>query len=495
MDWSEHFKRVSEEYFDRYPDRWWDALKFGFDERDIFAVLAPRFNTTTLPLLDDDAFCRDVAHISMIAQDRDQFLRLLQERRNMRHEEPKKIFFQGLRQIRWEASSVPSHHTHDLAFLAYYNSFDAIARFFANYLPKEQQWKPCTSFQPAEHPTQNPQVLRADSPTPSFVTAPSPDPEPSSPTDPAAPLLQHAELHELQETARQTRRTSIPPRRPATQARRGRTEGAFRSPSRVQKRPRGRRRSSPRHQESPNTRAGEQTGAHSPATAAPITTTTTTTTTSWQEKRKRDKQEEEDHNQRRPGIKRRKRDTPGLTPPPPAQGTTISGQKRKREQQDEYEDKDDSSQQLPTAGGQECSGVKKKRRTGITTTNTNTPPAGTTISAGAAISGGGERRVPDKAQASIWGKTAGRKRARPAATKAGRAPTNGGKLPKSRPKAHDQPPAGNKQSSPSARDPAVVSRVTRAQRRRLSLGDDIQLFHLGQNGEAEEVQGATHPHH
>jgi hypothetical protein len=249
---------------------------------------------------------------------------LLQGRQDMRHEELKRLFERGLREIFRRPFSVPVHHWHPLRFLEYYNSFDAIARFVANYLPEEQQWTPEPQFQPTAHPAQESHVLRPESATPSFVTAPSPSPSPPSPTtDTAALPPQPAELDELHETVRETRRTSCPPRRTAAHSWRGRAEGVFRSPSRVQKRPQGRRGSSPRHQESPNTRVREQTGTHpqpvpapapspapSPATAVP----TTTATTSGQKKRKRDEQKEEDHNQTRSGIKRRRTDTHRRSP-------------------------------------------------------------------------------------------------------------------------------------------------------------------------------------
>lgn len=66
-------------FFYNNPDRLWDHCKFGMNEQDVFTVLAPQFNSTTMALLDNDAFCRNVAYLSNIARDRDELFSLLQE--------------------------------------------------------------------------------------------------------------------------------------------------------------------------------------------------------------------------------------------------------------------------------------------------------------------------------------------------------------------------------------------------------------------------------
>lgn len=77
-----------DEYFGYdHPERKWPAHEFGMDVMDLFHTLTKEFNTMTMPMLDIEAFNRDVCEIATVAKDKQDFYRLLAERRDLRRQE------------------------------------------------------------------------------------------------------------------------------------------------------------------------------------------------------------------------------------------------------------------------------------------------------------------------------------------------------------------------------------------------------------------------
>lgn len=257
------------------------------DSQEVFTTLALRFNRTSLPLLDRDAFCRDVAYISHIAQDRDEFFELLQKQRDMRFKELQYMFDDGLDEIIHNPRPVPVKHWCDVMHIGHYNSFDTITRFFTDYMP-------AITGTPAD-PTPSASMPAAAAVTSSAIQA-----------DPA--LLQSAESHPQATTG--TGASSNRARGTAAGSRRGHTVGASSSSSRIQNASQGTKgpRRSSRLRQPPTTQAGGD--AETPSSQAG-------------HKRKRGQQEEDGDLQQprttgaqgRPNAKKRRTDATGRGEP------------------------------------------------------------------------------------------------------------------------------------------------------------------------------------
>ena len=468
-DWPEYFESFNEGYFRQHPHHDWPAWKFDMDEQEVFTTLASRFNTTTMPLMDRDAFCRDVAYLSTIAQDRDELFRLLQERRDMRFKELRELFLRGIERMIGLVGEIPDHHWCDIMHMNYYNSFDTIVRFIVNYPPKELQrpWKPADVPPPTEaspHPARH--TRNEQSATPPFVaTSPAPPPSTSSPASPASSsstpsdpaLPRPPSPAELRAAARERRRTKSPPRQRTTaSARREHGGDAFRSTSRVQHRSRD---TSQRRSRQLRQQRVESVEASSQATAAAAARTTTTS---------RSKQE-------------------------------ASGHKRKRDLLEE-EEEDCSAQQTQTAGAQRRSDGRKRtritadtdlpdtRRRSKITTDIDHSPAGTT-------SGNKKKRGADQAP-TVQSREAPSPTEKIHATRGAgpRASSTGENSPSNRRRKAYSPPLEKKKKGTRSTPLPISSRVTRTQRQRSSRGD-VQLFQLGEGGRAEVQSVATTPHH
>ncbi|KUI63824.1 hypothetical protein VM1G_10629 [Cytospora mali] len=156
MDWPGTFRpEPFPEYFWDHPEHMWEAEKFGMDHQDVFTTLAMKYNCFSIPLLDSDVFRRDVSYISGIARNRDEFHNLLQQRRDERQTELVTMFDRGLGKIIHNSHLISEDHMHnwgDVVHISHFNSFDAIVRFFANYLPiskREAAWTRPQPFPPA----------------------------------------------------------------------------------------------------------------------------------------------------------------------------------------------------------------------------------------------------------------------------------------------------------------------------------------------------------
>ncbi|KAH8744714.1 hypothetical protein F5883DRAFT_377860, partial [Diaporthe sp. PMI_573] len=115
----------------------WPAWKFGMRQEELFTTLAKRCNSMTLPVLDVDAFNRDVCELSATAQDRDDLFHLLDERRDLRQKELLELWQLSFTQIAASPALLSSSDAQwtDAIHIYHSNSFDSYVRFFAGFLP------------------------------------------------------------------------------------------------------------------------------------------------------------------------------------------------------------------------------------------------------------------------------------------------------------------------------------------------------------------------
>ncbi|KUI71130.1 hypothetical protein VM1G_06625 [Cytospora mali] len=442
MDWSDFFQPQDGYYFLNHPEHYWQADKFGMDIQDVFTVLARQYNTTTLPLLDSDAFCRDVAYISMIAQDLDEFHHLLRERRDARFNELKNMFIDALEAIYHNSLDINEEYSHqwcDVMRIRRYNSFDTYVRFFANYFPRDKQaeiWKPPSPYAsvPPSPTLSTSSYATAPSslpPSPTlstssgYATAPSSLPTdltpPTSLTDASAPLpmvpavpppLQSAQSHhKVMGTSQSAAATAAA----ATPRHRG-SKGPGEDYDVQGRAARSQMGSQKRRREPEESDDLQRPAKRARADATPEATTKSRAT------RKRD-QGDDDREDQRP-AKRARTDANTATP----EATATYRNKRKTSQQEE-----DCSTQARSTRSQPAT---KKRRidTGRLVTTTITAPLLTMAKSGS----------------------------------------------KTREASKDSLGMGGKSLYPASQ----MSRVTRAQRRQLSR-EDAQLLQLGQHGELD----------
>ncbi|KUI73341.1 hypothetical protein VM1G_08907 [Cytospora mali] len=76
----------------KYKHHHWQPHKFGMVMEDMFTTLPRQFNLVALPLLDIEDFGNDVAEISHISKDKEEFLRRMAERRDQRHRELARVW-------------------------------------------------------------------------------------------------------------------------------------------------------------------------------------------------------------------------------------------------------------------------------------------------------------------------------------------------------------------------------------------------------------------
>ncbi|KAH9985585.1 hypothetical protein F4779DRAFT_612068, partial [Xylariaceae sp. FL0662B] len=133
------FPSLPDGYFLEHYDRRWPAWKFGMRQDELFTTVAKQFNSITIPMLDLDSFNRDVCELSAIAQDKDAFFKLLDERRDMRQKELLDLWqftFSHLATYpfllpRPDGSKAPWKHAMQIS---YSQSFDSYVRYFAGFL-------------------------------------------------------------------------------------------------------------------------------------------------------------------------------------------------------------------------------------------------------------------------------------------------------------------------------------------------------------------------
>ncbi|KAI0097432.1 hypothetical protein GGR51DRAFT_540985 [Nemania sp. FL0031] len=206
------FPSLPDGYFYQYYDRRWPAWKFGMRQEELFTTIAKQFNSITIPMLDLEAFNRDVCEMSVLARDKDDFFKLLGERRDMRLRELHKLWLGTFCHIATYPAVVPELKPWTHAMQIFHTqSFDSYVRYFAGFLPTE----------PAQ------QTL----PKPSDgATIPTP-----SPTDSSVETLASSEPIEANPSEHEDRPGGAKPSRAASKSRRKPT--SFRShDNRVEKR-------------------------------------------------------------------------------------------------------------------------------------------------------------------------------------------------------------------------------------------------------------------
>ncbi|KAJ0123554.1 hypothetical protein J7T55_012019 [Diaporthe amygdali] len=104
---------------------------------DLFTTLPRDWNCITLPMQDADAFHRDILELSRVARDRQDFTRLLAERRDARQQELWNIWFYTFRRLASSPRLIDErcgswpHAMH----IYHSKSFDSYVRYFAELLP------------------------------------------------------------------------------------------------------------------------------------------------------------------------------------------------------------------------------------------------------------------------------------------------------------------------------------------------------------------------
>lgn len=146
MECPDLFPKPKPDFFFNHPERRWPAWKFDMEYDDLFTTLPRQFNSITLPLLDADAFSRDISELSHAAQDKQDFLRLLAERRNSRQRELMDIWLYAFHEIATspgllgEDNAQWAHAMHIFRS----KSFDSYVRYFSGFLG------PASGFMPAK---------------------------------------------------------------------------------------------------------------------------------------------------------------------------------------------------------------------------------------------------------------------------------------------------------------------------------------------------------
>lgn len=194
MDSLDLFPPPPQDYFLDHPNLWWPAWKFGMKPEDLFTTLPREFNCITLPILDADAFSRDIFELSRVAQDRESFIQLLAERRDSRKQELWNIWLYTFQQIASSPRLVDEkcgswpHAMH----IYHSKSFDSYIRYFADFVPP----------------------IEPDTPPPSLDSPPAPaatmftntmQPKHTTPSDPTSESLLQQPLPRVHSISRRRR--------------------------------------------------------------------------------------------------------------------------------------------------------------------------------------------------------------------------------------------------------------------------------------------------
>lgn len=136
---------------------------------DLFSTLPREFNCITLPILDADAFSRDIAELSRVAHDRQEFVQLLAERRDSRKQELWNLWLYTFEQIASSPGLVDEkfgswpHAMH----IYHSKSFDSYIRYFADFVPPIQPDSTTPQPPPAAAATMLTNPMQAQQATPS----------------------------------------------------------------------------------------------------------------------------------------------------------------------------------------------------------------------------------------------------------------------------------------------------------------------------------------
>ncbi|KAI1129033.1 hypothetical protein F5Y10DRAFT_291429 [Nemania abortiva] len=197
MDENFHpFPSLPDGYFFQYYDRRWPAWKFGMRQDELFTTIAQQFNSITIPMLDLEAFNRDVCELSVAARDKDDLFKLLGERRDMRQKELYRLWLHAFCHIATYPAVMPEIDEWKHAMQIFHSqSFDSYVRYFAGFIPPE--------------PTQRTLPEPSDG-----ATIPTP-----SPTDNSSEALVSSEPSEAKPSRHEDRPGGAKPSRAATKDR------------------------------------------------------------------------------------------------------------------------------------------------------------------------------------------------------------------------------------------------------------------------------------
>lgn len=136
MEQPDLFPNPGPNFFLDHPERRWPAWKFDMELNDLFTTLPCQFNSMTLPMLDADAFSRDISELSHLAHDRADFIRLLAERRDSRQRELQQVWLCAFREIATSPGLLGNDSAQWAHAMHIYRSksFDAYVRYFAGFL-------------------------------------------------------------------------------------------------------------------------------------------------------------------------------------------------------------------------------------------------------------------------------------------------------------------------------------------------------------------------
>ncbi|ROW13665.1 hypothetical protein VPNG_04639 [Cytospora leucostoma] len=153
-----------DEYFGfDHPERMWPAHEFGMDVMDLFHTLTKEFNTITMPMLDIEAFNRDVCEMATVAKDKQDFYRLLAERRDLRRQELLRMLRTAMHAIATDPGLLEDKAVTawgNAMQIAWWKSFDAYVGYFTGYLDDIEPSESLDALHDAAAP-------RSESPVPS----------------------------------------------------------------------------------------------------------------------------------------------------------------------------------------------------------------------------------------------------------------------------------------------------------------------------------------
>ena len=114
----------------------WPAWKFGLKREDLFGSLHDQYNTFASTIQDPEAFHHDVYEISSIAENIDDFRRLLADRKAQRMRELNESLESAALEIIANPRLIGSEQWQYALQLFRTKSFDSLVRYFASYLPE-----------------------------------------------------------------------------------------------------------------------------------------------------------------------------------------------------------------------------------------------------------------------------------------------------------------------------------------------------------------------
>jgi hypothetical protein len=118
----------------------WPYWKFGLKKDDLTTSLHDRYNTVTIPILDPEAFHHDVCEIAHLATSPEEFLGMLEKRKEQRLQELNEILESAALEIIANPTFIGNEQWQPAIQLFRTRSFDSLVRFFASYLPADHPW-------------------------------------------------------------------------------------------------------------------------------------------------------------------------------------------------------------------------------------------------------------------------------------------------------------------------------------------------------------------